>query len=98
METISAEAQYTLQFINQTQKSIFLTGKAGTGKTTLLREKQINCNSNKKELPVFGKHIHKKCVKIERNWRAFVYKVLINSLSVDNSPGKTGNVTCIEVF
>lgn len=29
---------YTLQFINQTQKSIFLTGKAGTGKTTLLRE------------------------------------------------------------
>ena len=38
METISAEAQYTLQFINQTQKSIFLTGKAGTGKTTLLRE------------------------------------------------------------
>jgi uncharacterized protein YpbB len=38
METISAEAKYTLQFINQTQRSIFLTGKAGTGKTTLLRE------------------------------------------------------------
>jgi excinuclease UvrABC helicase subunit UvrB len=31
-------AEYTLQFINQTQRSIFLTGKAGTGKTTLLRE------------------------------------------------------------
>jgi uncharacterized protein YpbB len=38
MQTISQEALYTLQFINQTHRSIFLTGKAGTGKTTLLRE------------------------------------------------------------
>ena len=38
MQTISEAAAYTLQFINQTQKSVFLTGKAGTGKTTLLRE------------------------------------------------------------
>lgn len=38
MEFISAEANYTLRFINQTNKSIFLTGKAGTGKTTLLKE------------------------------------------------------------
>lgn len=38
MESISAEANYVLQFINQTNKSIFLTGKAGTGKTTLLKE------------------------------------------------------------
>ncbi|WP_413999755.1 helix-turn-helix domain-containing protein [Flavobacterium sp. W1B] len=38
MQTISEAAAYTLQFINQTQRSIFLTGKAGTGKTTLLRE------------------------------------------------------------
>lgn len=38
METITATAKFTLQFINQTQRSIFLTGKAGTGKTTLLRE------------------------------------------------------------
>ena len=38
MESVSAAAQYTLQFINQTNKSLFLTGKAGTGKTTLLRE------------------------------------------------------------
>jgi hypothetical protein len=38
MEQISAAASYTLRFINQTNKSIFLTGKAGTGKTTLLRE------------------------------------------------------------
>ena len=38
METISAEANYVLQFINQTNKSVFLTGKAGTGKTTLLKE------------------------------------------------------------
>jgi len=38
MENLSQEAKYTLQFINQTQRNIFLTGKAGTGKTTLLRE------------------------------------------------------------
>jgi hypothetical protein len=38
MENLSAEANYTLQFINQTQRNLFLTGKAGTGKTTLLRE------------------------------------------------------------
>ena len=38
MESISAEANYVLQFINQTNRSIFLTGKAGTGKTTLLKE------------------------------------------------------------
>lgn len=38
MQTISEAALYTLKFINQTQRSIFLTGKAGTGKTTLLRE------------------------------------------------------------
>lgn len=38
MNSLSAEAHYVLQFINQTQRSVFLTGKAGTGKTTLLRE------------------------------------------------------------
>jgi uncharacterized protein YpbB len=38
METVSSAASYALRFINQTNKSIFLTGKAGTGKTTLLRE------------------------------------------------------------
>ncbi len=38
MESVSAAAQYTLQFINQTNRSLFLTGKAGTGKTTLLKE------------------------------------------------------------
>jgi len=38
MQEISQAACYTLKFINQTQRSIFLTGKAGTGKTTLLRE------------------------------------------------------------
>ena len=38
MEQVSAAATYTLRFINQTNKSIFLTGKAGTGKTTLLKE------------------------------------------------------------
>ena len=38
MQTISEAAAYTLRFINQTQRSVFLTGKAGTGKTTLLKE------------------------------------------------------------
>ncbi len=38
MEFLSAEAKYVLQFINQTNRSVFLTGKAGTGKTTLLKE------------------------------------------------------------
>ncbi len=38
MQQLSEAASFTLKFINQTQRSIFLTGKAGTGKTTLLRE------------------------------------------------------------
>lgn len=36
MIEISPVAQNVVNFVNQTQKSIFLTGKAGTGKTTLL--------------------------------------------------------------
>jgi uncharacterized protein YpbB len=35
---ITNDARQVLQFINQTHRSIFLTGKAGTGKTTLLRK------------------------------------------------------------
>ncbi|WP_333693549.1 helix-turn-helix domain-containing protein [Flavobacterium sp.] len=31
-------AHQVLQFVNQTQRSLFLTGKAGTGKTTLLHQ------------------------------------------------------------
>ena len=38
MQSISEAAAYALRFINQTHRSVFLTGKAGTGKTTLLRE------------------------------------------------------------
>ncbi|MGL4583840.1 MAG: helix-turn-helix domain-containing protein [Flavobacterium sp.] len=38
MNNFSAEAEYVLKFINETNRSIFLTGKAGTGKTTLLKE------------------------------------------------------------
>ena len=38
MQTISEAAEFTLKFINQTNRSLFLTGKAGTGKTTLLKE------------------------------------------------------------
>lgn len=34
----SDAASYVLRFINQTNQSVFLTGQAGTGKTTLLRE------------------------------------------------------------
>ena len=38
MENLSKSARIVLQFVNQTNKSVFLTGKAGTGKTTLLKE------------------------------------------------------------
>ncbi len=38
MKTETEVADYVLRFINQTNRSLFLTGKAGTGKTTLLRE------------------------------------------------------------
>jgi len=38
MEEVTAAATYALKFINQTNRSVFLTGKAGTGKTTLLKE------------------------------------------------------------
>ena len=38
MENVSIEAKYVLKFINQTNRSVFMTGKAGTGKTTLLKE------------------------------------------------------------
>lgn len=38
MKTLSAEAHLVLQFVNQTSKSVFLTGKAGTGKTTLVQK------------------------------------------------------------
>jgi hypothetical protein len=38
MQSTSETAAYALRFINQTHQSVFLTGKAGTGKTTLLKE------------------------------------------------------------
>lgn len=38
MEQTYLPAEIVLQFVNQTQQSIFLTGKAGTGKTTLLKK------------------------------------------------------------
>lgn len=38
MDYNSERATSILQFINQTNQSIFLTGKAGTGKTTLLKK------------------------------------------------------------
>lgn len=38
MDTLSSTADYVLKFVNQTNRSVFLTGKAGTGKTTLLKK------------------------------------------------------------
>lgn len=38
MEFVSQTAEQVLKLVNQTHKNIFLTGKAGTGKTTLLRK------------------------------------------------------------
>ncbi|HLN95259.1 MAG TPA: helix-turn-helix domain-containing protein [Flavobacterium sp.] len=38
MQQFSDAARHALRFVNQTHRSLFLTGKAGTGKTTLLRE------------------------------------------------------------
>lgn len=38
MDTVSSIADYVLKFVNQTNRSVFLTGKAGTGKTTLLKK------------------------------------------------------------
>src|SRR5450432_2757446 len=42
--------QMAVQFVNQTSRHIFLTGKAGTGKTTFL--KYIKENTNKKAVVV----------------------------------------------
>ena len=38
MDNVSSTADYVLKFVNQTNRSVFLTGKAGTGKTTLLKK------------------------------------------------------------
>ena len=38
MNENSSPAEFTERFINQTNQTIFLTGKAGTGKTTLLKK------------------------------------------------------------
>lgn len=48
--TIIDQALYASRFINNTNKNVFLTGKAGTGKTTFL--KQIVTNTYKKCLIV----------------------------------------------
>ena len=42
----NAVAAFAEQFINQTNQSIFLTGKAGTGKTTLLRKIMASTHKN----------------------------------------------------
>jgi DNA polymerase III delta prime subunit len=45
-QEISNPAEFTERFINQTNQSIFLTGKAGTGKTTLLRKIVASTHKN----------------------------------------------------
>ena len=42
----SKEFDIAFQFINQTNKNIFLTGKAGTGKTTFLKYLKVNSHKN----------------------------------------------------
>ncbi len=46
MNQTSAEADWVLKYANQTNQSIFLTGKAGTGKTTLLRQLVASTHKN----------------------------------------------------
>ncbi len=41
---INKELELAWEFVNHTQKSIFLTGKAGTGKTTFLHRLKKECN------------------------------------------------------
>jgi PIF1-like helicase/Helix-turn-helix domain/HRDC domain len=43
---ISPEFQLAFQYVTQTKQSIFLTGKAGTGKTTFLQHLKFNCPKN----------------------------------------------------
>lgn len=42
-DTTNIHFQRALQFVNQTNRPVFLTGKAGTGKTTFLRYIRENC-------------------------------------------------------
>ena len=44
--TIHDSARIATDFINTTEKHIFLTGKAGTGKTTFLHKISKNCHKN----------------------------------------------------
>ncbi len=46
MKQVSREALLALEFVNKTRQTVFLTGKAGTGKTTLLREIVSNTHKN----------------------------------------------------
>jgi len=50
LESTMTPASFASKFINQTNKNVFLTGKAGTGKTTFL--KQVVANTFKKCLIV----------------------------------------------
>jgi predicted flap endonuclease-1-like 5' DNA nuclease len=43
---LNADTKLVLEFIQNTNQPIFLTGKAGTGKTTLLRHIKNNCGKN----------------------------------------------------
>jgi ATP-dependent DNA helicase PIF1 len=49
--TINEDFKYTLDLLNNTQQSLFLTGRAGTGKSTLLR---LFRNTTKKKIVVLA--------------------------------------------
>ena len=48
MQTVERNDIFDLafRFVTETQENIFLTGKAGTGKTTFLKYLQQNCSKN----------------------------------------------------
>jgi uncharacterized protein YpbB len=46
MTSTNTPADFTERFINQTNQSVFLTGKAGTGKTTLLKKITSSTHKN----------------------------------------------------
>jgi uncharacterized protein YpbB len=88
-------ALYVTRFINHTNKNVFLTGKAGTGKTTLLRK--------------LIKNTYKKCLVVAPTGIAAINAggVTIHSLfqlpfgtfiPVNQSPGIQGNIKLNDAF
>ena len=53
--SVNNELKAAWEFVEKTGRSVFLTGKAGTGKTTFLRE--VVASSSKRVVVVFRLHI-----------------------------------------